>query len=145
MITTNSRIEDKKLLGLILPKDTMETFLCVQNAPCITQEFELSNVDDEAVNLHLIYFVINSDFPILCLKTDIVQYMGYHWLRTDDGQAELLDEYAQPVVSYQRRVRLRGLTRPAPPQTKPGRPREGNIDEYWWRIYESGNLEVLES
>ncbi|GJY06612.1 reverse transcriptase domain-containing protein [Tanacetum coccineum] len=24
-------------------------------------------------------------------------------------------------------------------------PREGNIDEYWWRIYESGNLEVLES
>ncbi|GJU58763.1 hypothetical protein Tco_1236529 [Tanacetum coccineum] len=29
--------------------------------------------------------------------------------------------------------------------TKPGRPREGNIDEYWWRIYESGNLEVLES
>ncbi|GJU34677.1 putative reverse transcriptase domain-containing protein [Tanacetum coccineum] len=25
------------------------------------------------------------------------------------------------------------------------RPREGNIDEYWSRIYESGNLEVLES
>ncbi|GJR24151.1 hypothetical protein Tco_0972678 [Tanacetum coccineum] len=25
------------------------------------------------------------------------------------------------------------------------RPREGNIDEYWWRIYESGNIEVLES
>ncbi|GKD49550.1 hypothetical protein Tco_1278526, partial [Tanacetum coccineum] len=24
-------------------------------------------------------------------------------------------------------------------------PRERNIDEYWWRIYESGNLEVLES
>ncbi|GJV84914.1 hypothetical protein Tco_1524812 [Tanacetum coccineum] len=24
-------------------------------------------------------------------------------------------------------------------------PREGNIDEYWWRIYEFGNLEVLES
>ncbi|GJW49156.1 hypothetical protein Tco_0090507, partial [Tanacetum coccineum] len=20
-------------------------------------------------------------------------------------------------------------------------PREGNINEYWWRIYESGNLE----
>ncbi|GKD14954.1 hypothetical protein Tco_1199361 [Tanacetum coccineum] len=42
--TTNSRIEDKKLLGLILPKDTMETLLCVQDAPCITQEFALSNV-----------------------------------------------------------------------------------------------------
>ncbi|GJY57757.1 hypothetical protein Tco_0457649 [Tanacetum coccineum] len=25
----SSRIEDKKVLGLILPKDTMETFLCV--------------------------------------------------------------------------------------------------------------------
>ncbi|GJW05763.1 reverse transcriptase domain-containing protein [Tanacetum coccineum] len=24
-------------------------------------------------------------------------------------------------------------------------PCEGNIDEYWWKIYESGNLEVLES
>ncbi|GKE11075.1 hypothetical protein Tco_1414626 [Tanacetum coccineum] len=24
-------------------------------------------------------------------------------------------------------------------------PREGNIDEYWWRIYKFGNLEVLES
>ncbi|GKC44066.1 hypothetical protein Tco_1061788, partial [Tanacetum coccineum] len=24
-------------------------------------------------------------------------------------------------------------------------PRDGNIDEYWWRIYKSGNLEVLES
>ncbi|GKE32705.1 hypothetical protein Tco_1452027, partial [Tanacetum coccineum] len=30
-------------------------------------------------------------------------------------------------------------------QTSIRRPREGNIDEYWWRIYESGNLEVLES
>ncbi|GJS98063.1 reverse transcriptase domain-containing protein [Tanacetum coccineum] len=25
------------------------------------------------------------------------------------------------------------------------RPREGNIDEYWWRIYKSGDLEVLQS
>ncbi|GKE23082.1 hypothetical protein Tco_1434594, partial [Tanacetum coccineum] len=24
-------------------------------------------------------------------------------------------------------------------------PQEGNIDKYWWRIYESGNLKVLES
>ncbi|GKC04016.1 hypothetical protein Tco_0995626 [Tanacetum coccineum] len=45
MITTNSRIEDKKLLGLILPRNTMETSLCVQDAPCITQEFALSSVE----------------------------------------------------------------------------------------------------
>ncbi|GJW42626.1 putative ribonuclease H-like domain-containing protein [Tanacetum coccineum] len=44
MIITTSRIEDKKLLGLILPKDTMETFLYVEDAPCITQEFALSSV-----------------------------------------------------------------------------------------------------
>ncbi|GJR47634.1 hypothetical protein Tco_1315737 [Tanacetum coccineum] len=45
MITTTSRIEDKNLLELILSKDTMETFLCVQNAPCITQEIALSSVE----------------------------------------------------------------------------------------------------
>ncbi|GJY19833.1 hypothetical protein Tco_0392399 [Tanacetum coccineum] len=28
---------------------------------------------------------------------------------------------------------------------KPLRPRERNINEYWWRIYKSGDLEVLES
>ncbi|GJT90358.1 hypothetical protein Tco_1079203 [Tanacetum coccineum] len=55
----------------------------------------------------------------------------------------------------------RGLARPAPPQLSkisssqthdPSYPyllsigpREGNIDEYWWIIYKSGNLEVLES
>ncbi|GJU25573.1 hypothetical protein Tco_1164194 [Tanacetum coccineum] len=43
--TTNNSIEDKKLLGLILPKITMETALCVQDAPCITQEFALSSVE----------------------------------------------------------------------------------------------------
>ncbi|GKB26416.1 hypothetical protein Tco_0865817 [Tanacetum coccineum] len=41
--------------------------------------------------------------------------------------------YYQIHLSYQRRVRH--MTRP----------REGNINEYWWRIYEYGNLEVLES
>ncbi|GKB36372.1 hypothetical protein Tco_0881314 [Tanacetum coccineum] len=45
MITTNSSIEDKKLLGLILPKITMETALYVQDAPCITQEFTLSSIE----------------------------------------------------------------------------------------------------
>ncbi|GJR83381.1 putative reverse transcriptase domain-containing protein [Tanacetum coccineum] len=55
MITTNSRIEGKKVLGLMLPprlrtksilktKDTQETFLGVQDAPYITQEFALSSV-----------------------------------------------------------------------------------------------------
>ncbi|GJU07071.1 putative reverse transcriptase domain-containing protein [Tanacetum coccineum] len=55
IITTNSRIEGKKLSELMLPpqlrtkgilktKCTKETFLCVQDAPCITQEFALSSV-----------------------------------------------------------------------------------------------------
>ncbi|GJU36988.1 hypothetical protein Tco_1185342 [Tanacetum coccineum] len=45
MITITSKIEDKNLLGLILPKNTMETFLYVQDAPYITQEFALSSVE----------------------------------------------------------------------------------------------------
>ncbi|GJZ58514.1 hypothetical protein Tco_0614008 [Tanacetum coccineum] len=44
VINISQRIEDKKLLGLILPKDTIETFLCVQDAPYITQEIALSSV-----------------------------------------------------------------------------------------------------
>ncbi|GJX91005.1 hypothetical protein Tco_0344331 [Tanacetum coccineum] len=44
-INISQRIEDKKLSGLILPKGTMETFLCVQDAPCITQEIALSSVE----------------------------------------------------------------------------------------------------
>nr|GEU60316.1 reverse transcriptase domain-containing protein [Tanacetum cinerariifolium] len=53
MITTNSKIKGKKLLDLMLPpqlrtkgvlKTTMETFLCVQDAPYITHEFALSSV-----------------------------------------------------------------------------------------------------
>ncbi|GJV13961.1 hypothetical protein Tco_1359284 [Tanacetum coccineum] len=52
-ITTNSRIEGKKLSELMLPpqlrtkgilKSTMEIFLCVQNAPYITPEFALASV-----------------------------------------------------------------------------------------------------
>ncbi|GKE41821.1 hypothetical protein Tco_1469105, partial [Tanacetum coccineum] len=31
------------------------------------------------------------------------------------------------------------------PQLLKVRHHEGNIEEYWWRIYKSGNLEVLES
>ncbi|GJZ70686.1 hypothetical protein Tco_0634537 [Tanacetum coccineum] len=55
MITTNSRIEGKKVSGLMLPprlrtksilktKDMQETFLGVQDAPYIIQEFALSGV-----------------------------------------------------------------------------------------------------
>nr|GEY89259.1 reverse transcriptase domain-containing protein [Tanacetum cinerariifolium] len=55
MITTNSRIEGKKLSGLMRPprlrtkgiletKGTMETFLYVQDAPCITPDFALLSV-----------------------------------------------------------------------------------------------------
>nr|GEZ75693.1 reverse transcriptase domain-containing protein [Tanacetum cinerariifolium] len=43
-ITTNSKIEGKKMSEFVLPKDTTETFLHVQDAPCITQEFSLSSV-----------------------------------------------------------------------------------------------------
>nr|GEV76407.1 reverse transcriptase domain-containing protein [Tanacetum cinerariifolium] len=49
MITTNSKIEDKKPLGLMLPpqlktKGILETFLCVKDVPYITQDLALSSV-----------------------------------------------------------------------------------------------------
>nr|GEV41711.1 reverse transcriptase domain-containing protein [Tanacetum cinerariifolium] len=53
MLTTNSKIEGKKLSELMLPpqlrtkgvlKSTIEIFLYVQDAPCITHEFALSSV-----------------------------------------------------------------------------------------------------
>ncbi|GJW43557.1 putative reverse transcriptase domain-containing protein [Tanacetum coccineum] len=49
MITTNSRIEDKKTLGLMLSPQLktigiLEAFPCVKSAPCITQDLALSSV-----------------------------------------------------------------------------------------------------
>ncbi|GJQ98708.1 putative reverse transcriptase domain-containing protein [Tanacetum coccineum] len=49
MITTNNRIEDKKPSGLMLPPQLkivgmLETFPCVKDAPCITQDLALSSV-----------------------------------------------------------------------------------------------------
>ncbi|GJZ60330.1 putative reverse transcriptase domain-containing protein [Tanacetum coccineum] len=49
MITANSRIEDKKPSGLMLPPQLkivgiLEAFLCVRNALCITQDLALSSV-----------------------------------------------------------------------------------------------------
>ncbi|GKB93616.1 hypothetical protein Tco_0979753, partial [Tanacetum coccineum] len=49
MITTNSRIEDKKPSGLMLSPQLkivgiLEAFPYVRNAPCITQDLVLSSV-----------------------------------------------------------------------------------------------------
>ncbi|GKF30292.1 hypothetical protein Tco_0100090, partial [Tanacetum coccineum] len=49
MITTNSRIEDKKPSGLMLPPrlkivGILGTLPCVKDAPCITQDLALSSV-----------------------------------------------------------------------------------------------------
>ncbi|GJX39346.1 hypothetical protein Tco_0252649 [Tanacetum coccineum] len=45
MITTNSRIEDKKSSELILPPmDILETFPCVKNVDYITRDLAVSSV-----------------------------------------------------------------------------------------------------
>ncbi|GJW54250.1 hypothetical protein Tco_0098335 [Tanacetum coccineum] len=49
MITTNSKIEDKKPLGLMLSPQLktvgiLEAFPCVKSVPCITQDLALSSV-----------------------------------------------------------------------------------------------------
>ncbi|GJZ83279.1 hypothetical protein Tco_0648452 [Tanacetum coccineum] len=49
MITTNNRIEGKKLLGLMMPPQLktivmLEAFPCVKDAPCIIQDLALSSI-----------------------------------------------------------------------------------------------------
>ncbi|GJY64565.1 hypothetical protein Tco_0466025 [Tanacetum coccineum] len=68
------------------------------------------------------------------------------WVTTGLGQ--MMDRagvaytlYAQTRVSYQR---YQDRNAPVFPTFYAG-PCEGNINEYWWRIYKSENLEVLES
>ncbi|GJU36796.1 hypothetical protein Tco_1185150 [Tanacetum coccineum] len=71
MITTTSRIEDKNLLGLILPKNTMETSLYVQDAPTITQacSCQVSNLqqsglsNQSVVDLLSLQFLVSSYLP----------------------------------------------------------------------------------
>ncbi|GKB32528.1 hypothetical protein Tco_0871929 [Tanacetum coccineum] len=52
MITTNSRIEDKKPSELILPPmDMLETFPCVRDVDYITRDLAVSSVRDELATL----------------------------------------------------------------------------------------------
>ncbi|GJZ84887.1 hypothetical protein Tco_0650226 [Tanacetum coccineum] len=111
--------------------------------------------------------------PPLAVARTIPQRLGrleedVQGLCRDVGSLHLmgLSEGAHPQQS--RDGPDRGLARPAPSQlsrtsssqthdpsypyllsictfNKAGRPREENINEYWWRIYKSGNLEVLQS
>ncbi|GJU05092.1 hypothetical protein Tco_1121522 [Tanacetum coccineum] len=71
MITTTSRIEGKKLSevmlspqlrtkGILKTKGTLETFLCVQDASCITQEFAQSSVR------------LATKFPDTCLQEKVL-------------------------------------------------------------------------
>ncbi|GKA36503.1 hypothetical protein Tco_0722994 [Tanacetum coccineum] len=72
------------------------------------------------------------------------------WQRLIHGalaeQREVINVMARDFSRFTRRVRQRtGEASTSAAQIKPGRPRERNIDEYWWRIYKSGDLKVLES
>ncbi|GJY63189.1 hypothetical protein Tco_0464649 [Tanacetum coccineum] len=52
MITTTSRIEDKKPSKLILPPmDMLETFPCVRDVDYITRDLAVSSVRDELATL----------------------------------------------------------------------------------------------
>ncbi|GJR68399.1 hypothetical protein Tco_0014464 [Tanacetum coccineum] len=55
---------------------------------------------------------------------------------------QMLCQIGWPELEETRIRIVRAIARQA---TKTGRPHESNIDKYWWRIYKSGDLEVLES
>ncbi|GJZ67336.1 hypothetical protein Tco_0630576 [Tanacetum coccineum] len=81
--------------------------------------------------------VINDDDESCCKlkkRWDIYKNYDdtYETNHEDDGRNELYEEYvAVKEDEYDDLAKTR--------------PREGNIDKHWWRIYESGNIEVLES
>ncbi|GKC56232.1 hypothetical protein Tco_1083830 [Tanacetum coccineum] len=64
----------------------------------------------------------------------------------DNEREELCEVHEPPVCTIQRFKMIKYQDRNTPVFAifYTG-PREGNIDEYWWRIYEFGNLKVLES
>ncbi|GJW22090.1 hypothetical protein Tco_0032712 [Tanacetum coccineum] len=64
-----------------------------------------------------------------------LHYQDYEWYKALED-SELKDE------ALRNKAIMEGFIKDDDDES---RPREGNIDEYWWRIYESGNLEVLES
>ncbi|GKC43153.1 hypothetical protein Tco_1060875 [Tanacetum coccineum] len=81
-------------------------------------------------------------------------------IKDDDDEEELCKVHEPPICTIQRFEMIKYSFRQgeeyvaikedeyenlARTSNNACRPREGNIDEYWWRIYESGNLEVLES
>ncbi|GJZ60993.1 hypothetical protein Tco_0617130 [Tanacetum coccineum] len=60
----------------------------------------------------------------------------------NDAQTSKLDFLTEPTVSIRR---ILGNGYGVSTFCTVLGPRERNIDEYWWRIYKSGDLEVLES
>ncbi|GJW88669.1 hypothetical protein Tco_0164009 [Tanacetum coccineum] len=86
---------------------------------------EFSNNEDEVAGVFRIDTnIFDFETPILMMNIRMIGSMNgtkiYHGLMRNHGLSWSLDE------------------------TKT-RPRERNINEYWWRIYKSGDLEVLES
>ncbi|GJY79127.1 hypothetical protein Tco_0484928, partial [Tanacetum coccineum] len=63
---------------------------------------------------------------------------AYH----DEGIGDVI--FGEPFLREVSWVYTKGVKGVVPRSTITEGPREGNINEYWWRIYISGNLEVLE-
>ncbi|GKA52010.1 hypothetical protein Tco_0745206 [Tanacetum coccineum] len=84
----------------------------------------------------MIKYSLNDDEEYVAVKED--EYDDLIMTRRDACQAyqeifRIMDEGWMVTRATRRKEKLKK------------RHREGNIDEYWWRIYKSGNLEVLES
>ncbi|GJT12003.1 hypothetical protein Tco_0859045 [Tanacetum coccineum] len=62
-----------------------------------------------------------------------LHYQDYEWYKALED-SELKDE------ALRNKAIMKGFIKYDDDES---RPHEGNIDEYWWRIYESGNLEVV--
>ncbi|GJV32902.1 hypothetical protein Tco_1393302 [Tanacetum coccineum] len=107
----------------------------------LKDETSLSECDEEEQNV--LYFNDLFPFNVIYLddsksdkdndddKIDIKHSLGGNVMNTDDGA------YAQSTVYTAYSLNEYSVFDTGP--------RERNIDKYWWRIYKSGDLEVLES
>ncbi|GJZ20006.1 hypothetical protein Tco_0556596 [Tanacetum coccineum] len=86
---------------------------------------KLDSIDDTIVG----------NLPGTFIIENQLHYQDYEWYKALED-SELKDE------ALRNKAIIEGFIKDDDDES---RPREGNIDEYWWRIYEYGNLEVLES
>ncbi|GKC53677.1 putative reverse transcriptase domain-containing protein [Tanacetum coccineum] len=113
MITINSRIKGKKPSGLMLPPQLkivgiLESFPCVRNAPCITQDLALSSVrqkggsSDQELQKQRASHWKQPATSVSNLSCLIVQFLGHvidsRGIHVDPAKIKAVKNWASPTT-----------------------------------------------